>query len=227
MALKLEKILESMDSFKLNSEVALLENEGLTDLTRAQTRKELHESFNFIKTELIKGGLLEEAQTLLANTWTQAIMEDIYVPGLGDGEESDFSKNIKTIKNGISDLGNKLITPSESNPNDSDFSKNLNQTRNDLIGMGKAHLPVHSSNDFESMRSSQQGLANNVKDLYDQNESMSKTLNGTGAKIGSNLDISMANNPLATSAGLIGAGAAAGYGTYKAGEKVKRVLTGR
>ena len=40
---KLEKILESMDSFKINSEVALLENTDLTDLTRAQTRKEIHE----------------------------------------------------------------------------------------------------------------------------------------------------------------------------------------
>lgn len=92
MALKLEKILESMDSFKLNSEVALLENEGLTDLTRAQTRKELHESFNFIKEELTKGGLLEETQTLLANAWTQAIMEDIEMPSVDDVK--DFGNKV-------------------------------------------------------------------------------------------------------------------------------------
>lgn len=87
---KLEKILESMDSFKLNCEVSLLENEGITDLVRAQTRKDLHESFNFIKKELITGGLLEEAQTMLANTWTQAIMEDIEMPSPIANEEDGF-----------------------------------------------------------------------------------------------------------------------------------------
>ena len=87
---KLEKILESMDSFKLHSEVALLENEGLTDLVRAQTRKELHENFNFIKKSLIQDGLLEETQSMLANTWTQAIMEDIYMPSPIASEEESF-----------------------------------------------------------------------------------------------------------------------------------------
>lgn len=89
---KLEKILESMDSFKLHSEVALLENEGLTDLVRAQTRKELHENFNFIKKSLIQDGLLEEAQIMLANTWTQAIMEDIYMPSADDVK--DFGNKV-------------------------------------------------------------------------------------------------------------------------------------
>ena len=84
---KLEKILESMDSFKINSEVALLENTDLTDLTRAQTRKEIHESFNFIKEELTKGGLLEETQQILAEAWTQAIMEDIEMPSVDDVKE--------------------------------------------------------------------------------------------------------------------------------------------
>lgn len=89
---KLEKILESMDSFKINSEVALLENTDLTDLTRAQTRKEIHESFNFIKEELTKGGLLEETQQLLAETWTQAIMEDMEMPSNTPlvSEENEF-----------------------------------------------------------------------------------------------------------------------------------------
>ena len=32
---KLVKILEAMDSFRIDSDVALLENEGLDDLTRA------------------------------------------------------------------------------------------------------------------------------------------------------------------------------------------------
>ena len=89
---KLEKILESMDSFKINSEVALLENTDLTDLTRAQTRKEIHESFNFIKEELTKGGLLEETQQILAEAWTQAIMEDIEMPSVDDVK--DFGNKV-------------------------------------------------------------------------------------------------------------------------------------
>ena len=74
---KLVKILEAMDSFRIDSDVALLENEGLDDLTRAQTKKILHESFGFIKTQLIQGGILEDTQAMLAGHWTQAIMEDI------------------------------------------------------------------------------------------------------------------------------------------------------
>lgn len=74
---KLDKILEAMDSFRIDSDVALLENEGLDDLTRAQTKKILHESFGFIKTQLIQGGILEDTQAMLAGHWTQAIMEDI------------------------------------------------------------------------------------------------------------------------------------------------------
>lgn len=66
-----------MDSFRIDSDVALLENEGLDDLTRAQTKKILHESFGFIKTQLIQGGILEDTQAMLAGHWTQAIMEDI------------------------------------------------------------------------------------------------------------------------------------------------------
>ena len=96
---KLEKILESMDSFKLNCEVSLLENEGITDLVRAQTRKDLHESFNFIKKELITGGLLEEAQTMLANTWTQAIMEDIEIPSVDDVK--DFGNKVAGGAHGL------------------------------------------------------------------------------------------------------------------------------
>ena len=80
MSIKLDKILESMDSFNINAEVALLENEGLDALTVAQARKSIHESFKFIKSELIQGGILEETQNLLADAWTDAIMEDIHVP---------------------------------------------------------------------------------------------------------------------------------------------------
>ena len=66
-----------MDSFRIDSDVSLLENEGLDDLTRAQTKKILHESFGFIKTQLIQGGILEDTQAMLAGHWTKAIMEDI------------------------------------------------------------------------------------------------------------------------------------------------------
>lgn len=86
---KLDKILESMDSFKIDSEVALLENESLDALTVAQSKKIINESFRFIKSELIQGGILEETQTMIANAWTQAIMEDIYLPeddGIGAGD---------------------------------------------------------------------------------------------------------------------------------------------
>lgn len=89
---RLEKILESMDSFRINSEVALLESEGLDALTIAQTKKTIHESFNFIKGELIQGGLLEDTQDMLANAWTQAIMEDIYVPSMDDVK--DFGNHV-------------------------------------------------------------------------------------------------------------------------------------
>lgn len=89
---KLNKILESMDSFVINSDVALLEAEGLDALTIAQTKKTIHESFKFIKSELIQGGILEETQGLLANAWTQAILEDIHVPSMD--EVKDFGNHV-------------------------------------------------------------------------------------------------------------------------------------
>ena len=89
---KLEKILEAMDSFKINSEVALLENESLDALTVAQAKKSIHESFNFIKNELIAGGVLEETQMLLSDAWTQAIMEDIQLPSVEDVK--DFGNHV-------------------------------------------------------------------------------------------------------------------------------------
>ena len=96
---KLEKILEAMDSFRIDSDVALLENDGIDDLTRAQTKKALHESFGFIKTQLTKGGILEDTQAMLANAWTQAIMEDISMEDIRNsiptGEDVDkFAKNV-------------------------------------------------------------------------------------------------------------------------------------
>mgnify|MGYP003607366660 CR=1 FL=1 len=88
MSVRLEKILEAMENFKLNSDVALLENESLTPLVVAQSKKVLHESLGFIKNELTKGGVLEETQNLLRDAWTKAILEDIhvadYVPGMED-----------------------------------------------------------------------------------------------------------------------------------------------
>ena len=84
---KLDKILEAMDSFRIDSDVALLENEGLDDLTRAQTKKILHESFGFIKTQLIQGGILEDTQAMLAGHWTQAIMEDIDLEHIAGGAQ--------------------------------------------------------------------------------------------------------------------------------------------
>lgn len=84
---KLEKILEAMDSFRIDSDVALLENDALDDLTRAQTKKILHESFGFIKTQLIQGGILEDTQSMLASHWTQAIMEDIDLENIAGGAQ--------------------------------------------------------------------------------------------------------------------------------------------
>ena len=96
---KLDKILESMDSFVINSDVALLESEGLDALTIAQTKKSIHESFRFIKSELIQGGVLEETQMLLSNAWTQAILEDVYAPfapedQMGFGEEAAIGSGL-------------------------------------------------------------------------------------------------------------------------------------
>ena len=74
---KLNKILESIENLKLTTEVALLENTEVTDLVRAQSKLMINESINFIKTELTKGGILEDVQLMLKNAWTQTLMEDI------------------------------------------------------------------------------------------------------------------------------------------------------
>ena len=80
------------------------------------------------------------------------------------------------------------------------------------------------NNDHNALKDSHGALADNVKNLHNDNTNLSNTLNKPGANIGSSIDKSLATNPISTSAGLIASGAAAGYGAYKAGQKVKRAL---
>ena len=213
---KLEKILESMDSFKLNCEVSLLENEGITDLVRAQTRKDLHESFNFIKKELITGGLLEEAQTMLANTWTQAIMEDIsledikgYIP---TGEDVDkFAKNLYNDgKSFVNETIPKYTEKEYSNLNDT--LKHTQQERQSLENSQKGLIDTlnHTQQERQSLENSQKGLTD--------------VLNKPGAKLGVMADGIMADRPIEATAGLATGAGLAGYGAYKVGQKVKRAL---
>lgn len=131
---KLEKILESMDSFKINSEVALLENTDLTDLTRAQTRKEIHESFNFIKEELTKGGLLEETQQILAEAWTRAIMEDIEMPSPIANEEEGFDAGVAAALAAGAGAGARYAVPAVQAAYRANVNSGANMTGTTMAG---------------------------------------------------------------------------------------------
>lgn len=163
---KLDKILESMDSFRINSEVALLESEGLDALTIAQTKKTIHESFAFIKGELIQGGVLEETQNLLANAWTQAIMEDIHVPfmpeddGFGAGDAAALAG-----AGGVAAGGAYLGPQMAKNYN---ASRGLGYSVGSSAGAAMDMAGQKVANDYSNARSNVVGGVNNVRNQAGQ-----------------------------------------------------------
>lgn len=95
---KLDKILEACETLVLKTNVAILEEasvSGLSESDIAKSRLIIHENIKYIKGQLIQGGILESAQTMLAENWVGAIMEDMslsdvvdqgrqYIPGMED-----------------------------------------------------------------------------------------------------------------------------------------------
>lgn len=82
---KLERIEEAANNLIMNSRISLLqESEGIDEKTRAKSELVIHESVRYIKGQLIQGGILEEAQNVLADVWVQAILEDIDLSSIGE-----------------------------------------------------------------------------------------------------------------------------------------------
>lgn len=82
---RLERIEEAANNLIMNSRISLLqESEGLDEKTRAKSELLIHESVRYIKGQLLQGGILEEAQNVLADVWTQAILEDIDLSSIGE-----------------------------------------------------------------------------------------------------------------------------------------------
>ena len=164
MSVKLEKILEAMEDFKLNSDVALLENESLTPLVVAQSKKVLHESLGFIKNELTKGGVLEETQNLLRDAWTKAILEDIhvadYVPGMEDegmsaGEMAALGGAGLGAAGGAAYLGPQMV-------NNYNQSRNLGYSKGASAGAAFDMAGQKVANDIANDKYAAAGMRNNV-----------------------------------------------------------------
>lgn len=82
---RLERIEEAANNLIMNSRISLLqESEGIDERTRAKSELLIHENVRYIKGQLLQGGILEEAQNVLADVWVQAIMEDIDLSSIGE-----------------------------------------------------------------------------------------------------------------------------------------------
>lgn len=82
---RLERIEEAATNLIMNSRISLLqESEGIDEKTRAKSELLIHENVRYIKGQLIQGGILEEAQNVLADVWVQAILEDIDLSSIGE-----------------------------------------------------------------------------------------------------------------------------------------------
>ena len=211
---KLEKILEAMDSFRIDSDVALLENDGIDDLTRAQTKKALHESFGFIKTQLTKGGILEDTQAMLANAWTQAIMEDISMEDIRNsiptGEDVDkFAKNVYNTGKAFANENIPKFTNSEHAAAIADLNS---QHANALAAINAQHanevggLKAQHTNEVG-------GLKADIGSYQNSQAGLISTLGGKGATLGVQADSMYADG--VNKANAIPGQAQAAYGQAK------------
>lgn len=183
---RLERIEEAANNLIMNSRISLLqESEGLDEKTRAKSELLIHESVRYIKGQLLQGGILEEAQNVLADVWTQAILEDIDLSSIGELGNK--------IAGGAQGLGHAVAfdTGIASGALQSGNHENLGQTVN-VIDAAK--------NGYN------QGYTNGVIDP--------STTYNLGEMVGARQPIDLGNVAAGVGAGVAGLGAAGAIAAY-------------
>lgn len=79
MSAKYSALLEACNTIQLTGKLGILEESSVDEATSIKLQLVLQENVNFIKNQITRTPLIENVQMMLAEKWTQAILEDIAV----------------------------------------------------------------------------------------------------------------------------------------------------
>ena len=77
MSAKYSALLEACNTIQLTGKLGILEESSVDEATSIKLQLVLQENVNFIKNQITRTPLIENVQMMLAEKWTQAILEDI------------------------------------------------------------------------------------------------------------------------------------------------------
>lgn len=82
MSAKYSALLEACNTIQLTGKLGILEEGSVDEATSIKLQLVLQENVNFIKNQITRTPLIENVQMMLAEKWTQAILEDIDLAGM-------------------------------------------------------------------------------------------------------------------------------------------------
>ena len=82
MSTKYGALLEACNTIQLTGKLGILEESSVDEATSIKLQLVLQENVNFIKNQITRTPLIENVQMMLAEKWTQAILEDIDLAGM-------------------------------------------------------------------------------------------------------------------------------------------------
>ena len=82
MSAKYSALLEACNKIQLTGKLGILEEGSVDEATSIKLQLVLQENVNFIKNQITRTPLIENVQMMLAEKWTQAILEDIDFAGM-------------------------------------------------------------------------------------------------------------------------------------------------
>ena len=84
MSARYSELLEACNKIQLTGKLGILEESSIDEASSIKLQLVLQENINFIKNQITKTPLIENVQTMLAEKWTQAILEDISFDDVGE-----------------------------------------------------------------------------------------------------------------------------------------------
>ena len=89
MSARYSELLEACNKIQLTGKLGILEESSIDEASSIKLQLVLQENINFIKNQITKTPLIENVQTMLAEKWTQAILEDIDFAGMAPYGQED------------------------------------------------------------------------------------------------------------------------------------------
>ena len=170
MSAKYSALLEACNKIQLTGRLGILEESSIDEASAIKLQLVLQENINFIKNQITKTPLIENVQTMLAEKWTQAILEDIDFAGMVPYGQEDEGMDLGTPA-ALAGAGALAAGASYLGPQ---MAKNYNASRQMGVPVGgsmgaavdMAGMKVR--NDINDVKSAAAGLRNQVGNKEDQ-----------------------------------------------------------